>query len=670
MTISQQLPALVWNVSSRIGLFLWVLLFVVQAAYFRLTSSDPAHVRILLMDIGWVSLMAMGYFLLDHVPRIMRVFALSGIGIGSILWVFASVLHATFFGSVLRLSALSSAGLLIDARESVFALLTLGPVCFLLCVPMLLLGLSVHAAWQYGTRKNGRLFSVTLAALFVLCFAFSSPNLFFQGEPVKALHLANVHPMLSLFEDALSSMPKPDKTFHAAMRSSMLRQLPSTLNRSGGYKDATRPLYPFFREPLIDKSTSDDATQRLNVVVVLLESVRSFETGLDDYGPDVTPHLNQLAKQALSFQNAYAASTQTVRGEVAVLCSVVPYPSGSSIYGRFPNLSIPCLPDILSNHGYGTYWINMYSADYAHKRRFLLQHGIQEIHDSKRLKDRVFNKPHVGWGPSDEDLFDYAIELFDRAKQPFFAEIMTLSNHHPFRHEYGISLPSHWVPKQEDPLYQDYLWGVYYTDYALGTFFEMARTHAWFDNTIFVIVGDHGASVYPERVKKPETRVLRTEMYFRTPLLFFSPKHIKANPSHMVATQIDIAPTLLDMLNIQAANSFFGSNLIDMSIPNENRFAFMYAGTEEWSFRKGNTYCYAHSLSCMTQGIPQCAPNETGAFATHACFHTPVDLFSLVDEVDSFPIQMPAKNAEGLLAHGQRLYDYTVYVLENNALAP
>ena len=79
--------------------------------------------------------------------------------------------------------------------------------------------------------------------------------------------------------------------------------------------------------------------------------------------------------------------------------------------------------------------------------------------------------PEIGWGTSDEAVFSYALDILEKEDSPFFAEIMTLSNHHPFTWDWGITIPERLNPQASDvdALFRH---GIYYTDYAVGHFWE------------------------------------------------------------------------------------------------------------------------------------------------------------------------------------------------------
>lgn len=350
---------------------------------------------------------------------------------------------------------------------------------------------------------------------------------------------------------------------------------------SSTYIPAGDTTYPLLKKPAYPV----DSTKKLNVVLVLMESVRAKESG--SYGAEIsmTPAFDSLAKEGILFKNFYANGTQTVRGELSLLCSFYPNFSGSPIYVKRPELKLSTLPGILGNHGYKTMWISGYKSSYSNKAEFLLSHGIDTMYDGSELNPD--SAEQTGWGYSDKAIFDYAETILDKQKEPFFAEVMTLSNHWPFEYEYSAKPDT--LPESVDTRYLNYCRGIYYTDWAVGQFMERMKTKPYFDNTLFIITSDHGIWYFP-----PEDSLSayeKQEAYFRMPLLLYAPAHLSPDTSNIVASQVDVAPTVLELLGIREENSFVGQDMFNEN-PSMERFALMQH-VQKWNFRRGNEYIYS-----------------------------------------------------------------------------
>ena len=173
---------------------------------------------------------------------------------------------------------------------------------------------------------------------------------------------------------------------------------------------------------------------------------------------------------------------------------------------------------------------------------FLKKNNIDRIYS---YDDYDPEAEQSNWGVCDNYLLQYAAQTFDScATQPFLGVIMTVSNHQPY------IIPESFERRSE----KDREAAVEYADYSLMKFFETAQKSEWYDNTIFVLVGDHGRD-YVKSYTPPVS-------YFHIPLLFYSPTLVKPGTNPNFASQVDIYPTLMDFLNISFVNNTMGVDLL------------------------------------------------------------------------------------------------------------
>ena len=347
------------------------------------------------------------------------------------------------------------------------------------------------------------------------------------------------------------------------------------------YKHAKNRSFPFLKTPLPGAKPLPFALEsKPNVVLVLLESFRAFESGAYGAAPSFTPNIDRLAKEGVLLRNFYANGAQTIRGEFAIHASYVPNMRGSPVYLNQPKLNVLTLPMVLKKHGYSTYWIGSHPPTFDKKIEFLSRHGVDNFLYSVPAEGRK-----LGWGAPDRDLFDYALDILTKAKGPVFAEIMTLSGHFPFG-EYPTDGQA--PPVTGPALYQKYCRALYYTDFALGEFLRKVRQSPLAKNTVFVITGDHGIWVYPDG-DRYAGRALRQEMFFRVPGLIWSPSLIKPRTIDAVSSHVDLTPSILDLLNIHPPNAFLGTSVFRDDV--RARFAFMIQDNR-WNLREGNDFAY------------------------------------------------------------------------------
>lgn len=294
---------------------------------------------------------------------------------------------------------------------------------------------------------------------------------------------------------------------------------------------------------------------KLNVVVIVEESlgcehVDSCGAGLDIDSAlagntvSITPFLDALAGQGIFFNRAYATGTRTVRGLEAISASFPPIP-GESIIKRPGNDNVATWGKVMQENGYHASFLYGGYGQFDNMNSFFADNGFA-ISDRLDIDDPVFTNI---WGVSDQDLFRHARKYFDnvsRSGTPFFSIIMTTSNHSPYTFPSGIkNIPAEGGGRNA---------GVLYADYALGEFFDKAKDHSWYKNTLFVVVADHGARVYG----KEQIPINSYEI----PLLIMAPGHLKPRQINTPVSQIDIAPIVLGLLGLPYEAPFFGQNVL------------------------------------------------------------------------------------------------------------
>lgn len=286
---------------------------------------------------------------------------------------------------------------------------------------------------------------------------------------------------------------------------------------------------------------------KLNVVVIVEESFGAEFIGAYGDNRHLTPAFDQLAQQGMLFTQAWATGTRTVRGLEAITLSFPPIPS-EAVIKRQGNENMTSWGKIMREQGYQSSFL--YGGyGYFDNMTYFYEHNGFIVRDRQDIKSPQFTNI---WGVSDADLLRYATDYYDQLavqQVPFFSIIMTTSNHKPFTFPTGIPGVASEGGGREA--------GIRYADYALGQFLREARHHAWFQQTLFVIVADHGARVYG----KAEIPLHS----YKIPLLLFSPNHVIPVRIDREISQIDIAPTVLGLLGLAYEAPFFGQNVLQLA---------------------------------------------------------------------------------------------------------
>jgi phosphoglycerol transferase MdoB-like AlkP superfamily enzyme len=290
-------------------------------------------------------------------------------------------------------------------------------------------------------------------------------------------------------------------------------------------------------------------------VLVSVESLGAEFLGCYGDPRGLTPRLDALARESLWFSNVYATGNRTVRGLEALSLALPPTP-GQSIVRRPKNQALYSLGSVFEDKGYSVLFA------YGGYGYFDNMNAFFDANDY-----RVFDRTHIAkkaiefeniWGVADEHLFDQVLAEIDREKavepaRPVFAHVMTTSNHRPYTYPAGrIDIPP--GTGREG--------AVKYTDFALGRLIERARMHSWFDDTVFIITADHGANARG-------TSSIPVAQY-RIPVFVYAPKHVAPQRVDRLMSQIDIAPTLLGLLDFRYYSKFLGRDIL-RSAPETDR---------------------------------------------------------------------------------------------------
>ena len=291
---------------------------------------------------------------------------------------------------------------------------------------------------------------------------------------------------------------------------------------------------------------SERPEEHPNIVLITLESMSA--SFLERFGGTgaLTPNLDALCREGLSFDNIYATGNRTVRGLEAVSLSLPPCP-GQSLIKRPDNGGLLTTARVLREKGYTATFFSGGNAYFDNMETFFGGNGY-EIVDKKAYAPDEITFANI-WGVCDEDAYRKAIAVLgEKAASgvPFFAHIMSVSNHRPYTYPAGrISIPNDSKSRSG---------GVMYSDYALGEFIAQAKRQPWFDNTVFLITADHCAS----SAGKTEIPLGR----YRIPAVIYAPSRIAPETVGKIASQIDLVPTLLALLGMDYEAGFYGRNIL------------------------------------------------------------------------------------------------------------
>ena len=370
---------------------------------------------------------------------------------------------------------------------------------------------------------------------------------------------------------------------------------PEALSRARARFARTGAWLPDAPSPLARRVDAPARNRPLNVVLVVMESFTARLVGTLGGSPALTPEFDRLAEQGVLLANCYATGERTVQGLEAILSSFPSLPGVSAVRRPQALHGFETLANTLRARGYDTLFLYGGQGIFDDMRGFFVGNGFDVFLEERDFENVGFRS---AWGVSDEDVFRRALsELEQRsaAGRPVFAVILTVSLHSPWQ----------FPPDRVEPLPRDTpvppgfehaeLENFVYADWALAALVREARSKPFFDDTLFVFVGDHGVHLRGrELVPIDENRVAA---------LFFAPAHLAPRRIERVTSQLDIAPTLMGMLGGSYASTFFGEDVLSdpqgegfapmvydrkrIGLLRGPRFGVFLENTEELAFERG-----------------------------------------------------------------------------------
>ena len=298
-------------------------------------------------------------------------------------------------------------------------------------------------------------------------------------------------------------------------------------------------------------------TQRPNVLFIILESFTAKLVGSLGGEAGVTPTLDSLSRVGVSFSHFYAAGDRSQKGLVALLSGYPNQPTTSII--KYPRKAerLPQLVASLQAAGYSSHYYYGGELAFANMKSYLVAGGYDALTERADFTPAEQNSK---WGAHDHVLFQRILKDLEHQRQPFFVTAFTLSSHEPF----DVPMRTRFSGTKEASLFRN---SIYYTDHVLGQFLEAARRQTWWENTVVVLVADHG---HPQPGNTPNYAPIK----FHIPLLLTGGALLPAARGRKVDTigsQTDVAATLLGQLGLPATAYSFSHDLLR---PAARSFAF------------------------------------------------------------------------------------------------
>lgn len=314
-----------------------------------------------------------------------------------------------------------------------------------------------------------------------------------------------------------------------------------------------------------------------NVVIFILESngkeyFGSFnkDSNIPNY-KGYTPFVDSLAQHSLIFTNAYSNGFKSIHAVSSILAGIPSFKNAFTS-SPYPKQKTESLVSTLKGEGYTTSFFHGAPNGSMGFLGYVNILGIDQYYGKTEYNhDADFDGV---WGIWDEPFFQYFNKTLRQEKQPFMATMFSVSSHEPYK------VPAKYegkFPKGDVNIHQT----IGYTDFALKQFFNQAKNEPWFNNTIFIIVGDHGNTIFYDEYKKEINKNA-------VAMMIYDPKGKYVGVNADYAQQIDLYPTVLDMIGYDKPFRSWGRSLVgDTKVP---PFVVRYS-SNTYQFMSGNYIC-------------------------------------------------------------------------------
>lgn len=416
----------------------------------------------------------------------------------------------------------------------------------LLLLLLIFVSLAFFFIWIY--KKNKTIFHIYKKRVSLPDVIFSFFILIFLFVPIRGgiqkipMNQSDVYFSQKLFAD------------HAALN------LPWNLTHSILNKNSNENPFEYFSDEkakeLVDslyntgpvKIPSVLSVKKPNIIFIIMESYTAKLVGCLGGEPGVTPNLDKIASEGLLFTNIYAAGDRSEKGQVAILSGYPNQAITSIIKTPTKTQNLPAINKSLEKEGYHSSYTYGGELEFANIKSYLVNAGFQELVSKYSFST---SERTTSWGVHDHIVLNRFYNDIKTEHQPFFATIFTLSSHEP----YDVPMAPHFKGDDETTLFKN---SFYYTDSAVGNFIEKIKKETWWQNTLVVIVADHG---HPLPGHDPNDRPSK----FHIPLIFTGGALKLKGIVKNIGSQTDIVTTVLHQLDIPANNFKWGKDLLDSS---------------------------------------------------------------------------------------------------------
>ena len=513
---------------------------------------EQFNINSFLMDCLYI--MFVFFLIRGFASKKIRTTLYAGISIIVGIILFACVIYKKFYGVMPTYHTLLLVNQTTKLGDSISSLLNWKDLYYV--VDIILLPFIIYRASQLNKERRDIRFSKKVIGIASLCFMLAISTFIYTIDK----------------KDVLNDKKKSEKMgiFSYNLSFPFEKLLPVNKAYSMENKEITNEMIrEIKKEKLVTNPEYEGAAKDKNLIILQLESLQENVMGLKINGKSITPNLDSLRQQSLSFPTFFQQTGKgnTVDAEWSVNTST--YPGTQELNAnRFANRKVPSLPRLLKQNGYVTNTFHTNDVEFYNRKQLYEALGFDKFYDQKYFG----NKDVIDIASSDHVLYEKTLPILkelDEKNKKFYAHIIALSSHHPFKipsEKQPLALPK----ELEGTQFGDYIQAVNYVDKELGFFIEKLKREGLWEKSLFVVYGDHhiiDTNSLPNNLKKylPVSHVKNGQFDpYRIPLIIYYPELKEGKEIKNIGSEIDIFPTIINLLGIHPKEQvMFGQDLLN-----------------------------------------------------------------------------------------------------------
>lgn len=333
--------------------------------------------------------------------------------------------------------------------------------------------------------------------------------------------------------------------------------------------------------------------EKANIILIILESFSNKIIEPLGGEPGITPVFNRLCSEGLIFRNFYSSGDRSDKGLVSIFSGFPSQPLTSIINYPSKTQTLPFLTDPFSENDYSTSFYYGGNLDFANFRSYFTRASLHQVIDINHFPRTLRNQK---WGVSDNFVYEKILKDLDNKLQPFFISFFTLSSHEPFDVPADSKFGS-----GRDELSRN---AFFFADSCLGVFINEARQKPWWENTLVILLPDHGS-------RSPGNTLNYSRQKFSIPMLWIGGALLSGQGENTVyGSQVDFPAIILNQFGYSYENFKYSKDILSRTTKGyayytfNNGFGFMkdsceviydningsYIHKSGDAYEKGNSY--------------------------------------------------------------------------------